>query len=1060
MRSTASLVAALLGVFCATTASAAPANDLFVNRAILTGTNLTISGNNSGAGTEAGEDTGSGNSLWFYSVWYAWTSPTNGIVHLSGATTTASFYMSIRAYRGVAFDALTLAARTPDGGVPVTAGDIIVIQVASMVYPIWGGGGGRGPFTLSLSLEVPSATSLNDTFANRQEITVPLYAFEGCIYGATSEPGEPLPSPNAGKTLWWKFTPPTTGLLTLSPAAGQFSPAMRVYQGNELESLVFVSALSELTYQMESGREYAVQMAGDYVGAGHFRLGARFYAAGNDTFGGSLQFEGTNEVVHGDTLGATFEAGEPNPGDTNTIWFSWAAPATGRVWFSRGPVWWRPMAVYTGPTVDRLAPVRLVSADNGVFCFLAEDGTVYHFQYAGQNGNFALSLQLEPFPPCANDHFRAAQVIKGENASDRRSVVGATLELGEPVHVIGLATKSVWWKWQSPVHGTISFFSERSLVPNVVLSVYQGTALEALGWVATKTNQVTFNVTGGETYFIAAALPKDVIGDVLIYWQYNSRSSASRPVLGNLLREPSWEGTGVLDAQYWQMSGSIGGSVNEPGGADGTTWPSLGGGAQIWQDFPTVPGQHHAIRFAFSGAGAQVRVSCDGVEVGVATIPADEGAFWHWAEFTAYATGPTSRIRFENLGGMFANVPMDAFSVVSLTAPPQIVNEPSSASVIAGGTAAFIVGATGSAPLAYQWFFNGMPIGWLKEAALVLESVSTNQAGTYWAVITNGFGSVTSAPVTLTVESPTKPVILWQPYGDTVAVGSYYNFSVVAAGTLPLKYQWFLDGEEIGGATNRILMFNQVDFADAGVYSVRVQNHAGSVRSLGAKLIVTEVIIGGGRIHFHNKFTSFGVTNVDAPVFEIDGATRLSGSNYLAQLYGGPSLETLRPVSQPSPFLSGFNAGYFLPQIVMLPTVPPWSNAIVQVRAWEMSKGSSYEEARALGGKFGKSALLTVMVGGDVLPPAKLDGLQSFSLLAGQPSFASGIIAFVERQPGGVVVWSHQGEPGYRYVIEKSIRGFEWYPYLVITNVTSTVLFSDHASSGAETVFYRSRILD
>jgi hypothetical protein len=70
------------------------------------------------------------------------------------------------------------------------------------------------------------------------------------------------------------------------------------------------------------------------------------------------------------------------------------------------------------------------------------------------------------------------------------------------------------------------------------------------------------------------------------------------------------------------------------------------------------------------------------------------------------------------------------------------------------------------------------------------------------------------------------------------------------------------------------------------------------------------------------------------------------------------------------------------------------------------------------------------------------------------------MIRFVETQLGGIVVWEHQGEPGFRYVIEKSVHGFEWRPYLVITNTTSTVTFTDSANSGSAVGFYRSRILD
>lgn len=379
---------------------------------------------------------------------------------------------------------------------------------------------------------------------------------------------------------------------------------------------------------------------------------------------------------------------------------------------------------------------------------------------------------------------------------------------------------------------------------------------------------------------------------------------------------------------------------------------------------------------------------------------------------------------------------------------------------MAGGTAAFIVGVSGSPPLTYQWFHNNSPLTVLSNSILQLESVTTNQAGTYQAIVSSPFGAVTSAPVTLVVNAPTKPVIIWQPYGDTVGAGGSYNFSVVAAGTLPLSYQWFRADEEMNGATNRNLTFSAVGFTNTGTYSVRVQNHAGIVWSLGANLIVTNAIEGGGKLRFVNEFSSYAGTNVEAPVFDLDGVTPLNGSNYLAQLYSGPSLEFLRPVGQPSPFRSGFDAGYFYAQIVTLPTVPPGSNAIAQVRAWEANRGSSYEEARALGGKFGKSDMLTVMVGGGSMPPTYLEGLQSFSLGAGMPQFATGHIQFVERQPGGILVWSHQGEPGFHYLIEKSAGGFEWRPFAVVTNVASTVTFTDSANSGSAVTFYRSRILD
>ncbi|HYG34937.1 MAG TPA: immunoglobulin domain-containing protein, partial [Clostridia bacterium] len=346
--------------------------------------------------------------------------------------------------------------------------------------------------------------------------------------------------------------------------------------------------------------------------------------------------------------------------------------------------------------------------------------------------------------------------------------------------------------------------------------------------------------------------------------------------------------------------------------------------------------------------------------------------------------------------------------------------------------------------------------GVLESPSLVLDPVFTNHAGTYQVIVSNPFGSVTSAPVTLTVEAPLQPMILWQPYGDTVGVGGFYQFSVLAAGTPTLKYQWWKDGVEVAGATAPALSFGSVDYTNAGSYIVRIENGAGVAWSLPARLAVTNAINGGGRVSFSNRFPG----RLDAPVLDLDGFTPLNNSNYLVQLYGGLSLELLRPAGEPIRFRSGVVGGYFQGLTVTLPTVPPESNAVIQVRVWDATKGTTYEEARAFGGTFGKSELFTVTAGGGFLPPAILTGLKSFRVQAGLPQFTQGQIFFNRREPRGVLVWSHRGETGFRYLIEKSVHGMEWHPYLVITNTTSTVEFTDTAETGSAQVFYRSRILD
>jgi hypothetical protein len=244
---------------------------------------------------------------------------------------------------------------------------------------------------------------------------------------------------------------------------------------------------------------------------------------------------------------------------------------------------------------------------------------------------------------------------------------------------------------------------------------------------------------------------------------------------------------------------------------------------------------------------------------------------------------------------------------------------------------------------------------------------------------------------------------------------------------------------------------------DAGAYAARVQDAAGMVWSLPANLRVSTNAHSGGRIDFNNW--------LKWKVYDIDNLTPLAGSNYVAQLYAGPSVEQLRPAGTPMNFHTGVNAGYHLSQIVTLGNVAPGETAVCQVRAWESAFGRSFEEARALGGKFGKSSLVDVFVG-PYAPYAMAYGtifaLPSFSLQAGLPYCSTGKINLLQREADGTILWALQGEPGSRYVVEKCIPSEDnvWQPLTVLTNQTGTVFFGDAFKQDAKLVFLRARILD
>ncbi|MBI4325912.1 MAG: immunoglobulin domain-containing protein, partial [Chloroflexi bacterium] len=85
------------------------------------------------------------------------------------------------------------------------------------------------------------------------------------------------------------------------------------------------------------------------------------------------------------------------------------------------------------------------------------------------------------------------------------------------------------------------------------------------------------------------------------------------------------------------------------------------------------------------------------------------------------------------------------------TAPPVITVQPEDQIARAGATAAFSVVATGSAPLSYQWRFNGLNIAGGTNALLNLTNVQAAAAGEYSVVVTNVAGAATSVVARLTV---------------------------------------------------------------------------------------------------------------------------------------------------------------------------------------------------------------------------------------------------------------------------------------------------------------------
>lgn len=209
---------------------------------------------------------------------------------------------------------------------------------------------------------------------------------------------------------------------------------------------------------------------------------------------------------------------------------------------------------------------------------------------------------------------------------------------------------------------------------------------------------------------------------------------------------------------------------------------------------------------------------------------------------------------------------------------PVITNQPSPLAIIVSNNATFTVGASGTAPLAYQWRLNTTTnIFGATNFSFTITNAQATNVGNYTVVITNNFGSITSSPAALTVNFP--PSIGTPPASQTVLVGSNAAFTVAAGGTAPLVYQWKFTAN-LAGATNVSLTITNAQTANAGNYSVSVTNNFGSVTSSPAVLnVVTAPQI--TTISVVNSNVLLGFTTSAGATYFVEGRTNLAAGSWL-----------------------------------------------------------------------------------------------------------------------------------------------------------------------------------
>jgi hypothetical protein len=219
-----------------------------------------------------------------------------------------------------------------------------------------------------------------------------------------------------------------------------------------------------------------------------------------------------------------------------------------------------------------------------------------------------------------------------------------------------------------------------------------------------------------------------------------------------------------------------------------------------------------------------------------------------------------------------------------------------------------------------------------------------------------------------------------------------------------------------------------------------------------------------GTVIFDNYDPARGI---NAPFYDVFvGGTKLEGTNYFAQLFGGPEgtpQDGLLPVSSPVNFRTGAAAGYLdvgTGLVVAIPGVPFGSTAVVQVRAWSANGGNTWADASA-----SPQVNLTVHTGVKTVSSPEdpdIPGLVGLFSLALSPPFMDCYFPPYLRidWSNGLPCLSMTVYPGRGYALDctSSLSANHlWRLLLNQTNVMMPQIFVDSSATGAVQRFYRLR---
>jgi hypothetical protein len=192
------------------------------------------------------------------------------------------------------------------------------------------------------------------------------------------------------------------------------------------------------------------------------------------------------------------------------------------------------------------------------------------------------------------------------------------------------------------------------------------------------------------------------------------------------------------------------------------------------------------------------------------------------------------------------------------------------------------VGATGTGPVRYQWFFNGAPILNATNASYSFNNSELfAHTGFYFARVTDDIGTEQSDTATIIVM--TRPFITVNPVPQVIVRGGNAFFTVVGGPNhplLPLSYRWLTNGVQYqSNLYPDVVVTNRV--TSTTVRAILV-NAAGTASQVGSTaLTVLADADGDGMADILEQ--QYGLTNSGDALLDTDG----DGMNNRDELIAG-----------------------------------------------------------------------------------------------------------------------------------------------------------------------------